>query len=610
MLKYSALQQPSVAAQLSRQVESDQLKRRDAFLKQLSSLKYLVRQGLAVRGHVEEDGNLQQLVKCRSEDVASLEEWLKHSGYKSHDIINELIQLMAHQLLRNLLDQIRRAEWFAVIADETRDMSGHEQLGISVRWVDGSYNVHEDLVGLVEVEVTDAATLTSTLKDTLLRCNLQLVQCRGQAYDGASNMAGHLTGVSTRIQAEEPRALFVHCMAHCLNLCLQDCARKCHCVRDALDLAAELASLIRASPKRSALFQSLKDELAPGTPGLKPLCPTRWTVRTAALDGIIKNYSVICSELEQVSSESYGQPASKASGLLALMDRFHTFFGLKLSFHMFSAMEQLSRTLQYSDINAQEATLAATKAVHFLRRQRSEQSFVLFYHAAVEQAKDLTETPCLPRQRQLPRRLDDGASNHQFLTPEDYFRKQYFEVLDLLVCELERRFDQESFKCLQEIEKALVESSNGTPVQLSEGFQARYASDLKFDRLSVQLSMLPDLLQTANEQHQLGIKKVTTISTVCQLMNICSFAKAMLSEVDRLLRIYLTVPMSSATAERTFSALRRLKNYLRTTMTQKRLNHVALLHTHKQRTDDLDLREVARTFSDTNSRRKAFFGNF
>ncbi len=314
MLKYTALQQSSVAVQLSHQVASDQLKRRDALLRQLSSLRYLLRQGLAIRGHVEEDGNLQQLLKCRSEDVPTLEEWLKDSNYKSHDIVNELIQLMAHQLLRRLLDEIRRAEWFALIADETRDMSGREQLGISLRWVDSSYNIYEDLIGLMEVEMTDAATLTSTLKDTLLRCNLQLAQCRGQAYDGASNMAGHLTGVATRIQTEEPRALFVYCMAHCLNLCLQDCARKCHCVRDAMDLSAELASLIRASPKRLALFQRLKDELAPGTPGLKPLCPTRWTVRTGALDAIIKNYTVICSELEQVNSEMYGEPARKASG--------------------------------------------------------------------------------------------------------------------------------------------------------------------------------------------------------------------------------------------------------------------------------------------------------
>ena len=127
--------------------------------------------------------------------------------------------------------------------------------------------------------------------------------------------------------------LFIHCMAHCLNLCLQDYVRNCCCVRDALDLTTELASLICASPKRLALFQKLKHELALGTPGLKPLCPTRWTVRTGALDTVIKNYAVICTELEQIGRECYGEPSRKASGLLALMEKFTTFFvGLKLSY--------------------------------------------------------------------------------------------------------------------------------------------------------------------------------------------------------------------------------------------------------------------------------------
>ena len=66
----------------------------------------------------------------------------------------------------------------------------------------------------------------------------------------------------------------------------------------------------------------------------------------------------------------------------------------------------------------------------------------------------------------------------------------------------------------------------------------------------------------------------------------------MLNQVHKLLQIYLTIPMTTATAERTFSTLRRLKNYLRTTMTQKRLNHVVLLHTHKQRTDVIDLEPI------------------
>ena len=73
-----------------------------------------------------------------------------------------------------------------------------------------------------------------------------------------------------------------------------------------------------------------------------------WTVRTAALDAVIKNYAVICSELEQISKDSCGEPSRKASGLLALMEKFSTYYGLKLSFLVFSATEQLFKTLQSS----------------------------------------------------------------------------------------------------------------------------------------------------------------------------------------------------------------------------------------------------------------------
>ena len=79
-------------------------------------------------------------------------------------------------------------------------------------------------------------------------------------------------------------------------------------------------------------------------------------------------------------------------------------------------------------------------------------------------------------------------------------------------------------------------------------------------------------------------------------MNTSSFGKSMFSEVNTLLRVYLTVPMTSATAERSFSSLRRLKTYLRSTMSQKRLNHILLLHTHKVFTDELNIVEIARVY--------------
>ena len=122
--------------------------------------------------------------------------------------------------------------------------------------------------------------------------------------------------------------------------------------------------------------------------------------------------------------------------------------------------------------------------------------------------------------------------------------------------------------------------------------------------------MLPDLLRTGNVEHKLGVRKVTSVGTIVQLFNASPHSKQILQQVDRLLRIYLTVPMASATAERSFSALRRLKNYLRTTMTQKRLNHLIVMHIHKERTDQLDLSSIAKEFVSVNERRKSYFGSW
>ena len=56
-------------------------------------------------------------------------------------------------------------------------------------------------------------------------------------------------------------------------------------------------------------------------------------------------------------------------------------------------------------------------------------------------------------------------------------------------------------------------------------------------------------------------------------------------------RILLVIPATNATSERTFSALRRVKTYLRSTMTQTRMNSLLSLHVHKERTDALDLKQ-------------------
>ena len=136
-----------------------------------------------------------------------------------------------------------------------------------------------------------------------------------------------------------------------------------------------------------------------------------------------------------------------------------------------------------------------------------------------------------------------------------------------------------------------------------------YSKEIDIPRLKIQLQMLPDLLRTYNEKNaSTPIKRVTSLRTLCDVICDISSGRSFLNEVSHLLKTALTIPVTSATAERTFSCLRRLKTFLRSSMTQTRLNHLMLLHIHKERTDSLDLVHVLKEFISVNERRISYFG--
>ncbi len=93
-------------------------------------------------------------------------------------------------------------------------------------------------------------------------------------------------------------------------------------------------------------------------------------------------------------------------------------------------------------------------------------------------------------------------------------------------------------------------------------------------------------------------------------MNETPSYKRIFSEVHKVLRIYLVVPVTSATSERTFSVLKRLLVYLRSTMTEKRLNNCLLLHVHKDIADELNLEDIAKQFVSCKTERNRHFGSF
>ena len=105
------------------------------------------------------------------------------------------------------------------------------------------------------------------------------------------------------------------------------------------------------------------------------------------------------------------------------------------------------------------------------------------------------------------------------------------------------------------------------------------------------------------------ITKVTNVQTIYSVMTEISLGKEMFSEILNLIKIFYTIPVTTSTAERTFSALHRLKTYLRTSMSQQRLNHAMTLYVHKERTDQINLDEILKSFITVNERRRNYFGH-
>ena len=66
-----------------------------------------------------------------------------------------------------------------------------------------------------------------------------------------------------------------------------------------------------------------------------------------------------------------------------------------------------------------------------------------------------------------------------------------------------------------------------------------------------------------------------------------------MSEVLLLGKIFMVMPATNAVSERSFSALKRIKSYLRSTTSNNRL---MVLHVHKDKLDKLDLVKVAKVF--------------
>ena len=574
----------------------------------VTSVRYLARQDIALRGDAMEESNLIQLLRLRAEDNPRVSDWLGKSSnkYTSPENQNEILQIMANHVLQKMLLSIRASPYLALMVDEATDSSNKEQLTIVIRRVDEDLNAFEDFLGVYYLKKADASSIVAAIKDVMLRFQIPFNKLRGQCYDGCSTMSGSRTGVARQIQHEEPRAIFTHCYGHALNLSVSDTIKKCKLLKNCLDICFEIIKLIKWSPKRECMLAKLKEEIGDTAPNVRTLCPTRWTVRAASISSVMENYTFI-QKLWEESLEATHDTEIKAriGGVASQMNTFWFFFGLLLSEKIMRHTDALSRALQRPQLTSVEGQEIAALTVKTLQSIRTESAFDSFWSVEEQRRESLDlEMPSLPRRRKVPKRLDDGNAAPEYpSTAKNMYRQSYYEALDLAVNSISQRFDQPGFRVYSNLEQLLFKACTGDNYQSAlDVVCTSYKGDLEPNELSSQLHVLSVLYQ---ERAKGQIPPASCLREI-----LCSLSRAQRSCIDivcRAFQLLLIMPATNSTSERSFSAMRRIKNYMRSTMTQARLNHLMVLLYHQSLTDTLDMKQVASDFISANETRKRVF---
>ncbi|KAJ8885506.1 hypothetical protein PR048_011704 [Dryococelus australis] len=435
----------------------------------------LARQGITLRGHrdngpfdveqepEENEGNFKAILRAKisAGDVdlkKRFDTCSSNASYTSRRMQNEILNACRKIIVNKIATEVNAAMGFALLGDETADISNTEQLAVCVRYVkEGQPSIIcEHFLCFTHIHDLTGEGIAGALISTLETCNIDKYIMRGQGYDGAACMSGIIRGTQSYIQSQVPEAIYVHCAAHSLNLAIYD-THTHKSIRNCLGTVEKIYTFFN-TPKRQHLLQNILSANTENIARSKPLqlCPTRWV-------HIYEAIMVLCEMLETVIRSLGGIENWKDKEAL---------FG---SFLLRSAI------LQPQSMQAVENAVLAVKDI----RNSSEAEF----------------------------------------------RKE---------------FDREILLPVKKISQFL---------QLSEFYKNN--------------------LQDKNE----GVLTAELRSAI-GVLDDCN--KDIFSNVNIALKIFATLPVSTATPERSFSTLRHLKTYLRSTMGHDRFVDLAAVNIHRQ----------------------------
>ncbi|KAL9686244.1 hypothetical protein QQ045_023700 [Rhodiola kirilowii] len=476
-------------------------------------------------------------------------------------------------------------------------------MAIILRFVDEDGFLQERYFEIVSVADTTSANLKKHICAVLSTNKLQVQNIRGQGYDGASNMRGQFHGLKTLFLHACPYAYYVHCFAHRLQLALNACAKDVPDMQLFFQMLSSIVAFVDSSSKRTNLLKDIQaaeitESLADGdletgkglnqVRSLKRAGTTRWGSHFASVNTLVHVFKEVTQLLQSMMTdkELTGSIRGDAKGFLKALRAFEFVFCLVLTNKIMGITDLLCQALQKQSqdiVNAMNL-VSSTKALLQALRDDGWDSF----YQSVQQFGEHhgLEMPNMDAAYSMG--TGRGCQQHDVVTNEHYYHFDIFNVIiDVQLMELHDRFTEQTIELLT-LSSALDPKNQFKKFdmekicRLAEKF---YPED--FDASEVRALMI----QLEHYKHQVvfdkDFQKLSSLAQLCRRLVEADLAN-LFPLVDRLIRLVLTLPVSTATTERAFSAMKIIKTRLRNKMEDGYLSGCMMLHIEKEYVDDID----------------------
>lgn len=603
--------------EMQEQIIKEENNWRDVLRCIIDAILYLAKEASPLRGsegkekHIGDprSGKFLNTIELISHYKSSLREHIERHkkgqiSYFSPKIQDEILEVIAGKVRGEILKEVIEAKYFSLIFDCTPDISRNEQMTQIIRYVtvdEKGPKINECFIDFFIVKDKTGLGLMDEILQKLESDGLNINNCRGQSYDNGANMAGIYKGVQSRILNKNELAYFVPCAAHSLNLVGTHAAEVSIEAQNFFGAIHSVYSFFSAS---SARWDILKQFL-PIT--LKSQSKTRWSAKAKAVEVVFKHFDKINMALDEFANNSLSIPEVKIEAMSVKKHINNYEFIAFLCFwnRVLKKIDNINKILQKQDLTVDISVKHIYGLLNFFKSTR--ENIVL---EAISQAQTMAEDNNLPanfkdvRKRKKKKMFDEDCEDEiTKFSREDLFRKSLLEIVDRIVKELNTRFQalenintKFSFINGEEIEKSNINDIKEKAKELA----IIYREDLNVEEFAEEIESF--------KFHAMAVDKNFKTAKTGEILKLIYQNKLeeIYPNLTILLKIFLTLPVSVASGERSFSKLKQIKTYLRSTMGQQRLSNLSIIAIEHERASTIDYNEIINVFAAKKARKVKF----